>query len=388
MPLYVVRFRFGPLPTTLLEVTILVTLGVYALTILSNRAPVPRRTPLDLPIALFLVAGVIGIAVAPDQRSALGIFRAYLVEPVAVYYVSTAVLAADRSARGFLAGWAIGAALFAGIEIVTFWLAVRSGSLDIGHAAAAFNINPNSVSLYLDPLIATAAAFTLFGRGTERLLTAALLGLLVVADIATLSRGGLLALGLLGLIVFMSMSDIRVRVAAVLSAAIGIAAIWQLSAVRLRILNLFEDPTGPLYTREHVWKVSLQMLHDHPVFGAGISGYQTVAAPYRAVDVYNVPEPYAHNIFLSTWSEVGLLGLFAFVWLLAALIVQPWRAIKRAAGIQVPLLWGTGAAFAMVAAHGLVDTPYWKNDLSLEFWVLAALQVVALRAARSSPSRP
>jgi hypothetical protein len=42
-------------------------------------------------------------------------------------------------------------------------------------------------------------------------------------------------------------------------------------------------------------------------------------------------------------------------------------------------LWGLGAAFAMIAVHGMVDSVYWKNDMSLEFWVLAALQVVALR---------
>ena len=28
--------------------------------------------------------------------------------------------------------------------------------------------------------------------------------------------------------------------------------------------------------------------------------------------------------------------------------------------------------------HGLVDSPYWKNDLSLEFWTLAAIEVVAI----------
>jgi len=26
-----------------------------------------------------------------------------------------------------------------------------------------------------------------------------------------------------------------------------------------------------------------------------------------------------------------------------------------------------------MVVHGLVDVPYWKNDLSLEFWVLLAL---------------
>ena len=36
-----------------------------------------------------------------------------------------------------------------------------------------------------------------------------------------------------------------------------------------------------------------------------------------------------------------------------------------------------------LAAHGLFDSPYWKNDLSVEFSLMAALLVVAVRAART-----
>ena len=55
---------------------------------------------------------------------------------------------------------------------------------------------------------------------------------------------------------------------------------------------------------------------------------------------------------------------------------------------QRALFWGPGAAFTMLLLHGLVDTPYWKGDLSLEFWVLAAVSVVSLRGVnKTSPSR-
>jgi O-antigen ligase len=83
---------------------------------------------------------------------------------------------------------------------------------------------------------------------------------------------------------------------------------------------------------------------------------------------------------LTAWTEVGILGLVAFMYLLVALAVRPWQALSRSFGLYRPLIWGTGTAFVMIAVHGLVDSPYWKNDLSVEFWVLAALEVVALRA--------
>ena len=36
-----------------------------------------------------------------------------------------------------------------------------------------------------------------------------------------------------------------------------------------------------------------------------------------------------------------------------------------------------------LAPHGLFDSPYWNNELSVEFWLMAALLVVAVRASRS-----
>jgi hypothetical protein len=40
-------------------------------------------------------------------------------------------------------------------------------------------------------------------------------------------------------------------------------------------------------------------------------------------------------------------------------------------------------ALVAVIVHGLVDVPYFKNDLSLEFWTLLALSWAGLRWGRS-----
>ena len=43
----------------------------------------------------------------------------------------------------------------------------------------------------------------------------------------------------------------------------------------------------------------------------------------------------------------------------------------------------TAACLPLYVVHGLFDSPYWKNDLSVEFWLMAALLVVAVRATRT-----
>jgi O-antigen ligase len=91
-----------------------------------------------------------------------------------------------------------------------------------------------------------------------------------------------------------------------------------------------------------------------------------------------LPELYAHDIFLSMWAEIGLLGLAAFVVLLAILLWKGWSAFSKTAGFARALLWGTSAAFVAITVHGLFDTPYYGNDLSVEFWILAALEIAAI----------
>jgi O-antigen ligase len=384
MPLYLVRFKVGPLPTTLLEISILITLALYAATLIAGRGPLPGRTPYEIPIALFLIAGVIGIFVAPDHRAALGIYRAYLVEPILLFYVALAVFPLARRVEPILICVAAATMLFCLVDVVFFARAALAGHLIPGNVAAAFRLNPNYVALYLEPLIGFAAGFLFFGPGRTRWVALAALVLMGPTEVLTFSRGGLLALIALVLLAFVTVRNWPFRIGVV---AGGIAAgviIWNLPLLGQRIRQSLKPGSGTLFTRERIWVQTVKMLHDHPIFGAGLNGYQTVMAPYRAADPNSVPEPYPHNIALTSYTELGLLGLVAFAWILIGLLVQPWLVFWKSAGIPRAILWGTGAAFFMIAVHGLVDSPYWKNDLSVEFWLLAAMQILALRATRSS----
>ena len=101
--------------------------------------------------------------------------------------------------------------------------------------------------------------------------------------------------------------------------------------------------------------------------------------PY--VSTNRLPELYPHNVFLAMWAEVTIFGLFAFVLLLSALLWRGWRAYATTSdAFARPLVWGTAAAFVAITVHGFFDTPYFKNDLAVEFWTLAALEVAALWA--------
>src|SRR5262249_49703953 len=149
-------------------------------------------------------------------------------------------------------------------------------------------------------------------------------------------------------------------------------------SVRRRILVEF-DPSSTQNTiglRLSLWKSSLNMLAHKPLFGGGLSGFNASILPARAPG-YHEDLSSRHNGPLTCWSETGLRGLAAFVWLmlqsvrtgLRGLALDPW---PRAMAIG---LLGLAVAFGL---HGLVDLPYFKNDQALAFWALVGVQLGSL----------
>jgi O-antigen ligase len=128
------------------------------------------------------------------------------------------------------------------------------------------------------------------------------------------------------------------------------------------------------------------MMRHHEIFGIGLSNYDRAMGPYW-LDLTRVIYP--HNILLNFWTVTGVLGVVAFFWILIAALWTTWRGWRAAAREWAPVQLGVFLALLAVLAHGLVDVPYFKNDLSLEFWALLGLSYAGWRWARGpAPPRP
>lgn len=376
LPLYVVRWHIGPLPTTLLENLILLTIASYCLTLWTERRLPAARTFLDIPIVLLLVAGIVGIVVAPDHVKALGTYRAYFIEAVAMFYVAVDTIRTRGELRKVLAMAAIGSSVFAAGQIATFAMALSQHPIRLGDAPAFLNTSPNSVAFYLEPPMAFAVGFVVFpSEMRERWLGLACLVLMVPATILSLSRAAYVAMAVLGVVLVLTLPSRRWRVAAVAVLATMALVVLEVPLINHRLNNLAHSVT----LRTSIYGQALRMLWERPIQGAGIGGFPTRVAPFRlptqAVQIY------PHDLWLTTWSELGLLGLISFAMIFFILLWRGWRALADATGIWRPVIWGASGALVLILVHGLFDSPYWKNDLSVEFWLLAALEVVAIRAA-------
>jgi len=384
LPLYVVRWRIGPVPTTLLEILILITVAAYLFTLWSERR-LPTRTGYEIPIAILLIAGVIGIFVSPDPTRALGIYRAYFLEAVACFYVAVDLLDTPRDLRIFLLAAAAGSSVMATGQIVSFTWVAAHGQLKLGDAPSFLNTSANADAMFLEPPLAFALGFFAFPSGRrERLIAGIVLALVFVGIVLTLSRAAYLAMAVLAVVFVLSLQGRKWRLRALGAIAVLGLITVEIPFINHRLLDLAHSVTN----RTSIYHQALQMLAERPLFGAGISGYAIRVAPFRppkaSIHIY------PHDIWLTTWSELGLLGLFAFAFIFFALLWHGVRALPRASEIYRPLLWGAVGALVLYAVHGLFDSPYWKNDLSVEFWLLAALQVVGVRATRhaKAPTAP
>jgi O-antigen ligase len=367
LPLYVVRWHYGPLPTTLLETLIGITVVLYVVARWRDGMRRPVATLYDIPILLLLLAGAISVLVATDRVTALGLYRAFFIEPVALFYVGVDVLRRREEIGRLLLAFAAGSSAFAVLNMIAFTRALAANAVNVGNAPTALYSNPNYVAMYMEPPVALATGLVLFATTSRwRWLGVAWLAITGVALMLTFSKGSYLALAVLGLVAVMAVSRWRVPLLVALAAVA--VSVSRLPLVADRFVNTYESIMG----RAVIFGATFAMLRDNPIFGVGLGGYRYL---FRG----RQPTPYPHDLWLTFWVELGLLGVIAFSIILFGLL---WRGVRAWRGVSIhyrAAYWGSLAALAMWTVHGLVDTPYWKNDMSVEFWILAALQVVILR---------
>jgi O-antigen ligase len=382
-PAYVIRWHLGPLPSTLLEVSILATIVVFGVEAYRGKHALTWRSPFTLPAAVFLVAGAVSVLVSPEQVKGLGLYRAYLVEPIAFFFVVGHVARTVQRARLIVAGLAVGASVAGLANAFVILNAIRHHTINLALPPPVVIYNtPNAVALYLVPLIGVAAAMFLYDRAQYvRPASALFLAIALGAVFLSLSRGGYFALAVMALILAVVN---RYRWYLLPAVVVVGAAMSRVPPIASRIAHEFNlsDPNNTFVSRVNLWEATLRMLRDHPIFGGGLFGFARSIQAYRG-GVYEENLIYPHNIVLNMWTETGLLGLAAFLWLLVQTFRVSWTGWTS--GPQAWRAMQLGIVLAMVAiiVHGLVDVPYFKNDLALEFWTLLGLAWAGTRQAKA-----
>lgn len=350
-----------------------------------NGVPIQWRTPFLWPAILLVVAAALDVVTAPERIAALGLFRAYFIEPIAFALVAFNIATTPRRALALTGGLGV-AAIWVGVPNALVVLqALRAHTYDVLQTPpVVIYSTANAVALFLGPLIAFALALLL--HADDRAVRAGSAVMLIVtgpAMLLTFSRGGYLAMAAVA--VGLALSHPR-RVWLLAGTAAVAVVLVLIPPIYTRISVEFQNVGGTtLFGRAgrlELWSATLKMLERYPVFGAGLSGFADRIGPYWNA---NHPERFIdpHNILLNFWVETGILGVVAFAWLMVIAFRHAWIGFRRSTDLWRAMSLGVLLALLAIVVHGLVDVPYFKNDLSFEFWVIIAVLAGAWRAGRA-----
>ena len=379
------RWRYGFYPTTLLETAIVLTVVVFALETWRGHLALQWRTAFTIPALLFILAGAISVLVAPSRTAGLGLYRAYIIEPIAFAFVLMHAVTTWRRALAVLSGFGVAGIVVGLANSILVIAALRAHTYDVTQTPpVVIYTTANALALFLGPLIAVAASLFLHGTSRElRICSGVFLLVAVPSMLLSFSRGGYLAMAAVAVGLALSHRRRWLLLAGLVIAGGLVSAI---PPIFHRISIEFQNVGGTTFFgragRLELWSATLKMLSHYPIFGAGLSGFAERIGPYWNA---NHPERFIdpHNIVLNFWVETGLLGVFAFAWLLVVVFRISGQGWKKSDSDWRPIFLGVLLAMVAIVVHGLVDVPYFKNDLSLLFWALAGIAAAGQKTLKT-----
>jgi hypothetical protein len=147
-------------------------------------------------------------------------------------------------------------------------------------------------------------------------------------------------------------------------------------------------PARSFALRVELARTALRMTESAPLFGIGIGRYfdrsmefssESLPARYRRQN--------AHNNFLQVMGELGLVGLAAFLWLLAVAMRQAWHSVG---GTSDDDRWNTAllAGLGVFVLTWMGGHPLLIPEVALPFWLALGVACGYGEAVAPLPERP
>ena len=134
----------------------------------------------------------------------------------------------------------------------------------------------------------------------------------LAALLLTDSKGGILSL-----FVGFSVVLFYKRKTLLYSFLLGILVIFtviMITPLKTTVFNReIKDPFT--YEKRELYVETFRYLKDHPILGTGLETFKYYYPRYKSMPELR-SAPYVHNEVLNLWSDLGILGVFSFIWML------------------------------------------------------------------------
>jgi O-antigen ligase len=303
-----------------------------------------------------------------------------------VYALAFAALVSSRAEVDRVLAYVAGAALLIGLFAIAVFAAGSSRDLQEGRASGGAG-DPNFFAAY--QVVAVPLVLVLAGEARRRWLRIGLYatGLVVIGSVlTTLSRGGLVALGVITVLtlvlpartIFRSRLHKALVVTAVLAAAgLGFNAVSGSLLPRLDSMLSEGGGTGRLV----LWQGAWTGFEERPLTGVGYGAYKPVSndlifrtpgVSLRDYDLHPDGQP-AHSAYLGTAAELGLPGLLLFVGLLVSTARFLRRTAVRARRARDWFLMRLANALTIGLAGWAVASLFLSTETSRPLWIVVGI---------------
>ena len=239
-------------------------------------------------------------------------------------------------------------------------------------------------------VIAFALAYEIKGKPIVRILLVLAGALCLLCNLLTLSRGGLVALGvaLIAAVIFGGRWRAFAAVMGVLIAlaVVGFFAFVATPEQTARVTNIEQ---GGGSGRTDLWTVGWRMVEAHPIRGVGAGNFQSESIHYliapgalHRTDLIINTQHVAHNTYLQVLSEMGIVALVPFLLILAfslSCLLSAARgfASRGARGMEMI------SRAVLVGLCGILAADFFvSGQFSKQLWLLLGLGPALLAMAR------
>jgi tetratricopeptide (TPR) repeat protein len=153
-------------------------------------------------------------------------------------------------------------------------------------------------------------------------------------------------------------------------------------------MSTFDEQDPSINGRLLIWKTTLEMIIDRPIFGSGIGTFKMNYLIYQAEFLKN--NPYyiqysgkageAHNEYLQMWAEIGIIGLGIFIGIVLmfySLIIDYLK--KNDNDKDKIIVFGLILGITCFLIHCLFTFPLHVPALGITFFTLLGLTVIYTR---------
>jgi len=344
-----------------------------------------RLPPIRLPLALFIAGTIAAWLASGDLRAGMPQIKKFFVFLV-LLLVYSAIRRVDQ-VRAVVLACAGVAAVSALLSFVQFYRMYRAahgvyGAL-IGERITGFMSHWMTFGGEEMMVLLLLAAFIFFARASRLQRTAALCAaaILVVSMLLGLTRS--VWLGTLAGAIYLVWIWRRVLILAI-PVLLGASMIF--APVRERMSSLFRPhgDTDSNQFRVVVWSTGLRMIRAHPWLGLGPEEPRIQFQKYLPADV---PRPlptgyygHLHNVYLEYAAERGIPTMLAMMWLIAKVLFDSARALRR--GVRDAnarfIMHGAIAAILGILVVGFAEYNLGDSEVLTLFLTTVAFAYIAV----------